>query len=82
MSAIGLVDQGKLPVPDLIVSFRGFSLSLALAEGTKDPLRRVVQVADTNLKQGQGTHGGFGRESTFNCMAAIGPDFKRAFVDN
>ena len=26
-------------------------------------------------------HGGLGRESTWNNMAAIGPDFKHAFVD-
>jgi arylsulfatase A-like enzyme len=26
-------------------------------------------------------HGGFGRESTWNNMAAIGPDFKHGFVD-
>ena len=28
-----------------------------------------------------GMHGGFGRESTYNFMAAIGPDFKKSFVD-
>ncbi len=28
-----------------------------------------------------GHHGGFGRESTFNNMAAMGPDFKRGFTD-
>ena len=27
-------------------------------------------------------HGGFGRDSTFNNMAAIGPDFKTRFVDS
>ena len=26
-------------------------------------------------------HGGFGRDQTFNNMAAIGPDFKSGFVD-
>ena len=26
-------------------------------------------------------HGGFGRDSTWNNMAAIGPDFKHAFID-
>ena len=26
-------------------------------------------------------HGGFGRESTWNNMAALGPHFKRGFVD-
>ena len=27
-------------------------------------------------------HGGFGRDQTFNNMAAIGPDFKRGFIDD
>jgi len=27
-------------------------------------------------------HGGFGRDSTFNNMAAIGPDFKKGFTDS
>ena len=27
-------------------------------------------------------HGGFGRDQTFNNMAAIGPDFKSGFVDD
>jgi arylsulfatase A-like enzyme len=27
-------------------------------------------------------HGGFGRDQTFNNMAAIGPDFKTGFVDD
>ncbi len=26
-------------------------------------------------------HGGFGRDSTFNNMAAVGPDFKQGFED-
>jgi arylsulfatase A-like enzyme len=26
-------------------------------------------------------HGGFGRDQTFNNLAAIGPDFKSSFVD-
>ena len=26
-------------------------------------------------------HGGFGRDSTYNNMAAVGPDFKKGFVD-
>ena len=26
-------------------------------------------------------HGGFGRDQTFNNMAAIGPDFKSGFID-
>jgi hypothetical protein len=33
------------------------------------------------LRQGQGMHGSFGRGDTLNFMAAIGPDFKTAYVD-
>jgi arylsulfatase A-like enzyme len=33
------------------------------------------------LQEGQGMHGGFGRDSTFNNMAAAGPDFKQGFDD-
>jgi arylsulfatase A-like enzyme len=33
------------------------------------------------LQQGQGMHGGFGRDSTYNNMAAIGPDFTRRSLD-
>lgn len=40
-----------------------------------------VQISDYNLQQGQGMHGSFGRANTFNFMAAIGPDFKKHFVD-
>jgi hypothetical protein len=41
----------------------------------------AIQITDTNLQQGQGMHGSFGRSNTFNFMAAIGPDFKTQFVD-
>lgn len=81
MSAINLSGTGKLPAPAIIVAFRTYELSMADADGTLDPLRRVVQIADTTLQQGQGTHGGFGRESTFNFMAAMGPDFRTGVVD-
>src|SRR5262249_26466154 len=40
-----------------------------------------VQVSDTILQEGQGMHGGFVRGSTLNTMAAIGPDFKKGFLD-
>jgi hypothetical protein len=41
-----------------------------------------VQITDYPLQHGQGMHGSFGRANTFNFMAAIGPDFKKAFVDS
>ena len=40
-----------------------------------------VQITDYMLQHGQGMHGSFGRANTFQFMAAIGPDFKKQFVD-
>jgi len=75
MSAIGLMGQTPLPKPSIVVSFKVFYLS-------PGDLQSGVQISDTSLQQGQGMHGGFGRESTFNNMAAIGPDFKPNFADD
>jgi len=75
MSAIGLMGQTPLPKPSIVVSFKVFYLS-------SGDLQSGVQISDTSLQQGQGMHGGFGRESTFNNMAAIGPDFKPNFPDD
>jgi arylsulfatase A-like enzyme len=44
-------------------------------------LQTGIQVSDTTLQEGQGMHGGFGRDQTWNNMAAIGPDFKKGYVD-
>jgi hypothetical protein len=41
-----------------------------------------VQITDYALQHGQGMHGSFGRANTFQFMAAIGPDFKKQFVDD
>lgn len=74
LSAINLVGSSKLPRPSIVVTFEVFYLDPA-------DLQTAIQVADTSLQQGQGMHGGFGRDSTYNNMAALGPDFKREFVD-
>ena len=74
LSAIGLRGSGALPRPDIVVPFKVFYLN-------PNDLQTGVQVADTVLREGQGYHGGFGRESTFNTMVAWGPDFRRRFVD-
>jgi hypothetical protein len=42
----------------------------------------TAAVADTGLQQGQRMHGNFSRADTMNFQAAIGPDFKAAFVDD
>jgi hypothetical protein len=41
-----------------------------------------VLVDGAQLQQGQGNHGALARANTFNNMAAIGPDFKKRFVDD
>jgi arylsulfatase A-like enzyme len=74
LDAIGLAGASTLPHPALAVAFKVFYLN-------PGDLQTAVQIADTTLQEGQGMHGGIGRESTFNNMAAMGPDFKQAFVD-
>ena len=74
MSAVALEGSALMPRPSIVVSFKSFLLK----EG--DYLS-AVQVSDTALQEGQGMHGGFGRDTTFNNMAALGPDFKQGFTD-
>ncbi len=74
MSAIGLEAAARLPRPSIVVAFRTFLLQ-------PGNLLSAVQIADTTLQEGQGSHGSFGRDNTFNNMAALGPDFKRGFLD-
>lgn len=74
LSEVGLVGVSKLPRPAIVVAFKVFYRKVG-------NLLSAVQVSDTSLQEGQGMHGGFGRDSTFNNMAAIGPDFKNTFVD-
>ncbi len=74
LSSIGLIGATHLPTPAIVVAFKNFDLQ------TGD-LQTGIQISDTTLQQGQGMHGGFGRDQTWNNMAAIGPDFKKRFVD-
>jgi arylsulfatase A-like enzyme len=74
MSAIGLVGHSKVPRPAIVVTYKVFY-------PTPGNLQSAAQIADTTLQEGQGQHGGFGREQTLNNMAAMGPDFKANFVD-
>jgi Type I phosphodiesterase / nucleotide pyrophosphatase len=74
-SAIRLIGSSRIPSPTIVVTFKTF------AADPKQPLRSAVQITDTGLQHGQGMHGSFGRANTFNFMAAIGPDFKKRFVD-
>jgi hypothetical protein len=74
MSAIGLEGTADMPRPSIVVAFKTF---------LREPgsLLSAVQIADTTLQEGQGSHGSFGRDNTFNNMAAFGPDFSPGFVD-
>jgi arylsulfatase A-like enzyme len=73
--AIGLAGSAVTPPPSIVVSFRSFST------GCDNPEICGAEVADTELQQGQGIHGSFGRQDTHNFMAAVGPDFRRGFRD-
>jgi hypothetical protein len=75
LSAINLKGAAKMPTPAIVVNFRSFSA------GCEQPVLCTVEIADTPLQQGQGMHGSFSRADTMNFMAAIGPSFKRGYVD-
>ena len=75
LSAIDLVGSALTPRPAMVVAFKSFYLN-------PGDLMQGIQVSDASLQEGQGNHGGFGRECTWNNMAAIGPDFKKRSVDN
>ena len=75
MSEINLKGPARTPHPTIAVNFRSY------ATGCAEPLMCTAEVADAGLQQGQGMHGSFSRADTMNFMAAIGPDFKRGFVD-
>jgi hypothetical protein len=64
-----------VPRPSIVVAFKTFSTV------ANDPVMNAVQITDYSLQHGQGMHGSFGRSNTLNFMAAIGPDFKKQFVD-
>lgn len=75
LSAIGLTGHSAVPRPAIVVTYKVFYRS-------PGDLQSAAQVSDTTLQEGQGMHGGFGRDQTFNNMAAMGPDFKAGFVDD
>ena len=75
LSAIGLEGSARTPRPSIVVSLRTFRTDPAALTST-------AQLADTSLQEGQGMHGSLSRANTFNNMAALGPDFKRAFTNH
>jgi hypothetical protein len=74
-SSIRLVGSSLTPSPTIVVTFKTFPAD------PQQPIMSDVQITDYVLQQGQGMHGSFGRSNTFQFMAAIGPDFKKEFVD-
>ncbi len=74
-SAIGLSGSALTPAPAIVVGFANFGT------GCDNPELCGAEVGDTELQQGQGMHGTFGRQDTHNFMAAIGPDFRTGFGD-
>ena len=74
-SDLNLKGSSVLPIPAIIVNFRSFSLDVA------NLLKSAVTICDTGLQEGQGMHGCFSRADTLNSMAAIGPDFKKTYID-
>jgi arylsulfatase A-like enzyme len=74
-SSIRLIGSSLTPSPTIAVTFKTFPTD------PTQPVMSGVQITDYVLQQGQGMHGSFGRANTFQFMAAIGPDFKKQFVD-
>ncbi len=75
LSSINMKGSALTPIPAIVINFK------SQATGCKVPVLCTAEVADTGLQQGQGMHGSFSRADTYNFMAAIGPDFKKGFVD-
>jgi hypothetical protein len=75
MSAIGYAGASALAVPAVVVAPREFAID------PEHPDMTSVVVSD-GVQEGQGAHGAFARSNTLNNMAAIGPDFKKRFVDD
>ncbi len=75
LSAVGLGPSRRLPSPDIVVSFRSFTT------GCDTVLLCSALVADTSLQTGQGAFGSLSRADTAVYKAAVGPDFKQAYVD-
>ncbi len=74
MSDIHLIGSATLPKPAVAINFKSFLLDASSPHLTGVIVGGIRQ-------HGQGDHGSLSRANTFNNMAAIGPDFKRGFVD-
>ncbi len=76
LKTINLEGSAVTPMPAIAVNFTSGST------GCADATLCGTEIADTVLQTGQGMHGSFSRADTRNFMAAIGPSFKTAFVDD
>jgi arylsulfatase A-like enzyme len=76
MSALNLKGKAVMPTPAIVVNFRSWHA------GCEEPVACGVEIADTSFQQGQGMHGSFSRADSNNFMAAIGPNFKKGFVND
>jgi len=76
LSDIGLRGSSRTPTPAIAVSFRNFSTD------PENPFMTGCEIVDAGYATGRGMHGSFGRHDTYNCMMAMGPDFKSGLADN
>lgn len=74
MSDVNLMGGATTPKPAIVVNFKSFPLD------PENPHMSGIIVGGVR-QHGQGDHGSLARANTFNNMAAIGPDFKKRFVD-
>jgi arylsulfatase A-like enzyme len=75
LSLINLKGSARTPRPSMLVEFTSRAGDCPLADTCQ------ILVTDTDLQEGEGNHGSFGRGDTHNFMAAAGPDFKQGFLD-
>jgi arylsulfatase A-like enzyme len=75
MSLINLKGSALTPHPSIVVAYASRAGDCPIKDNCQ------ILTADSELQQGQGNHGSLGRGDTHNFMAAVGPDFKRGFVD-
>jgi hypothetical protein len=76
MRAINMLGAALTPQPSMILGFASHEIT-----GCQPLLMCAAEFADTSLVTGQGMHGTFSRADTRNFMAAMGPAFKKGFVD-
>jgi arylsulfatase A-like enzyme len=74
LSAIGMEGGSQVQRPAIVVSFKSFLRR-------PGDLLSAVQVTDSPLQEGQGSHGSLTRATTYNNMALWGPDFRQGLQD-